>query len=148
MIAYGAMTVLKIIFQNHICSHLCFPVEHTKKRWFFFANGVFWEKQVHIFTLVCSIIQKLLWDAVCWESVFRYRGILFTFNYRSWGGVGCCDLVCPGAGSYYLIISSYFITGSTGSLPQNQRKIQREKEEEGGGVKKRKRREYEHEYLL
>ena len=71
----------------------------------------------------------------------------FYCNYRSWGAVGCCDLVCPGAGSYYLIISSSFITESTGSLPQNQWEIQREKGEEGE-VKTRKRREYEYENPL
>lgn len=114
MIAYGAMAVLKIIFQNHICSHLCFPVEHTKKEMILFCKwsilrktGAYIHPCMFNYTKVivrCCLLRKhfpvpwntfyfqlqklgrsgMLWFGLPWGGVILFNNKQLFYNWIYW----------------------------------------------------------------
>lgn len=58
----------------------------------------------HLDIYTCSIIEKLVWDAVYWQSIFKYGIILFTSIRDTGEKGGRCDLGFQGRESYYLIV--------------------------------------------
>lgn len=86
--------------RSHL-AHICCPLVYTgacNTENIPFEN----ERQVHVFTLAfsCSIICKLAWDAVCWQSALKCCGILFTAVRDFGGGVGLMWFSFLGEGNH------------------------------------------------
>lgn len=119
-----------------ICSPLAY-LGYAKQRASFWKWGVLNKVSVFPLGYTCSIIEKLVWDAVYWQVSPKYCTMLF-ISIRNTGEKGKMWFGFPGENiillnsnhTITLFHNNNFITGSTGSLPQNQKNMQKETREE------------------